>query len=193
MKKVAFLICLFSILYNAGFTQENHLTFKGIPIDGSVESFAAKLKQDGYTEKYISDNGAIVLKGQFANEDCEIYLLPTPQTKTIWKVGVIIDTEYTSWISIKTDFNEFKDLLIKKYGVPTYDYHFFSSPYYEGDGYEISALTLDKCHYYTAFVVPEGEISLQLLSSSKITFGYEDKVNSACKTKESEKSALDDI
>lgn len=190
---MAFLICLFSILYNTGFTQENHLTFKGIPIDGSVESFAAKLKQDGYTEEYISDNGTIVLKGQFANEDCGIFLLPTPQTKTIWKVAVIFDKKYTSWSSIKTDFNEFKDLFVKKYGKLTHDYHFFSSPYYEGDGYEMSALELDKCRYWASFTMPEGYISIKLISPGQIALGYEDKVNSALETKESEKRALDDI
>lgn len=57
----------------------------------------------------------------------------------------------------------------------------------------MSALELDKCRYWASFEMPEGYISIKLISPGQIALGYEDKVNSALETKESEKRALDDI
>ena len=57
----------------------------------------------------------------------------------------------------------------------------------------MSALELDKCRYWASFTMPEGYISIKLISPGQIALGYEDNVNSSLETKESEKRALDDI
>lgn len=168
------------------------IEFKGVPITGDIDAFAAQLQAQGYTPLTVIDD-AVVMTGKFVNEDCYIYLLPTAKTKQVWKVAVVICREYTSWSSIKTDFNDYKELYIRKYGAPSHDYHFFSSPYYEGDGFEMSALQLDKCHYYTAFAVPGGVVVVTMISDCHISFRYENTANSELHTAESESNMMDDI
>ena len=174
-------------------SQSAVIEFKGIPITGDVDAFAAKLQALGYNPLTVTDDGIIVMTGQFVNEDCSIFLLSTTKTKQIWKVAVFIENTYTSWSSIKNDYNNYKELYIKKYGHPDHDYHFFSRPYYEGDGFEMSALKRDKCRYLVGFDMPGGAVSLKMASNCQIVFQYENTVNSALDTAESESDILNDI
>lgn len=59
----------------------------------------------------------------------------------------VLTTVYSSWRAIHSDYNEFKRVYEQKYGHPDVDYHFFSSPYELGDGYETTAVKLNKCYY----------------------------------------------
>ena len=172
--------------------QSTVIEFKGIPITGAVDDFAVKLQAMGYNPVQVIDN-TVIMTGRFVNEECSIYLFSTAKTKQIWKVAVIIENTYTSWSLIKNDFNKYKELYSKKYGHPDYDYHFFSSPYYEGDGYEMSALKSGKCHYFIGFDLPGGAVSIKMLSSCKIALQYENTVNSALDTAESESEILNEI
>lgn len=173
-------------------SQSAVIEFKGIPITGNIDDFAAKLQALGYNPTTVLD-GAVVMTGKFVNEDCFIYLLYTTKTKQIWKVAVFIENTYTSWSAIKNDFNNYKELYSKKYGHPDYDFHFFSSPYYEGDGYEMSALKNNKCTYFTTFAVPGGMIGITMTSNCQITLQYENTVNTTLGAVESEAEILDEI
>lgn len=173
--------------------QNTHLTFKGIPIDGNVNDFAAGLSKEGFTQIRDLEDNSILLNGRFADFDAVIILQAIPKSKTIWKVLVITKEAYTSWSSIKADFEKYKELYTKKYGKPSNDFHFFSPPYYEGDGYEMQALKLDKCSYFTVFELPEGPISLKIEQEGFIVFGYEDRINAKIMVSESEQSMLNDI
>ena len=45
--------------------QTNHMKFKGIPIEGTLDSFVQKLKSKGFT--YLGQqDGMALLKGEFA-------------------------------------------------------------------------------------------------------------------------------
>ena len=52
----------------------NHLKFKGVPIDGTLKQFVSRMKRKGF--KYIdSDDGVVVLQGDFAAyKECIIYV-----------------------------------------------------------------------------------------------------------------------
>ena len=77
MKKLLLILfVLFSIGVNA--QTESHLEFKGIPITGSLDNVMNKLKTQGYVLVDSNDEIAIV-KGQFANEECEIIVAATPK------------------------------------------------------------------------------------------------------------------
>lgn len=191
MKK---LLLLFAFVFSINIigAQNAHLTFKDIPIDGNVKDFADKLSEKGFTQVKGLEDDMIIMKGKFADFDAEVLLLATPKSKIIWKVSVLSE-EYTSWGSIKSDFEKYKELYIKKYGKPSTDFHHFYRPYYEGDGYEMQALKLEKCTYATIFKIPEGTIMVRMRESGDISFVYEDKINVKIKTLESEQSMLNDI
>ncbi len=174
-------------------SQSAVIEFKGIPITGHVDDFAAKLQALGYNPLTVTDNGIVVMTGQFVNKDCFIYLHSTVKTKQIWKVSAVIEDRYTSWSFIKSDYHKYKDLYIKKYGQPVSDYHFFLPPYYEGDGCEMLALQNEKCSYFTMFKVSGGLISVSMFPSCSIAFQYENEVNADLHTTESESDMLNEI
>ncbi|HIU38438.1 MAG TPA: hypothetical protein IAD18_02085, partial [Candidatus Limisoma intestinavium] len=77
-------------------TEEQHLEFMGIPIDGTLNAFAQKLQAKGM--KIIDrENGSILLSGNFAGySGCTIGILSDTSGQTIWRAGVIF-TDYDSW------------------------------------------------------------------------------------------------
>ena len=64
MKKIITMIALV-LCTLAMSAQTNHMKFKGIPMEGTLQSFTNKLKMKGYTPMGIRD-GVSVLKGEFA-------------------------------------------------------------------------------------------------------------------------------
>lgn len=189
MKRVLFLLTVFLTSLNV-FSQE-HMMFNGIHIDGKVEELVHKLELKGYKlDTYL--DGHAIMTGTFAGKSATLYILGTVRTKTAWKISVNFG-ESNSWYSLKGEYNDFKELYTKKYGRPESHYEFFSDPYYEGDGYELQALRLNKCHYLTIYDLDTGSIAINLSSSESLTLSYEDKINRVLKTQEETNQALDDI
>lgn len=184
---------LLSFTWNTAYSQDSisHLEFKGIQMKGSINDFADKLVKMGYIIKENTGN-VITLEGQFVGKDATIYIAGTPKTNTIWKVMVYLP-EVSSWYSIKSDYKYYKDMYTQKYGAPKDVYEFFSKPYYEGDGYEMSALKNDKCHYFSAFHTNEGVVVLEISTFKKVRFSYEDNANTELRNKEKDTAVIDDI
>lgn len=182
-------MCLISIAISA--QNQQHMEFKGIPIDGNINSFVSKLVQKGFVKEKSVDN-AVILKGTFTGKKATIYVLGTPTSKTVWKVAVYLDKS-DSWYKLKSDYKEYVELFTQKYGQPSDNFEFFSKPYYEGDGYELQALRLDKCTYMTAYRTPQGIVDVNIASTCKVCIVYEDGINVALKSQEQKKSTLDDI
>lgn len=191
MKKLLLTLTVVLISFVTINAQEDHFHFQGIPIDGSVDSVRAALEQKGFQYKDSADD-IVTMEGEFTGKKCEIALLVTPKSKTVWRIAVSTP-EYFSWHDIRYDFNNLKRIYIKKYGNPEKDYHFFSEPYDEGDGYEMTGLKNDKCHYATYFETESGSIMIQMTRFAKILILYDDNKNTIIHTTEKEEKALDDI
>lgn len=172
-------------------TNNGHLTFRDIPIDGSINDFVSNLNKIGYVKTKDLKN-CVVLSGEFAGRDCEIFILYTEKTNIVWKVAVFLP-EKSSWYTIESDYKYFKDQYIAKYGRPNDSYEFFSDPYYKGDGYEMQAVKVDKCNYYSYWNTDSGTIVVAIGSSCQVILSYEDKINSEINTKEKRESVLNDI
>lgn len=182
---------LFSLASTIAIAQTEHMTFKGLPIDGKLDEFISALVNQGFTLVYEADNGA-VLEGDFAGKsNCSILVLPTKISKTIWKVAVQFPKN-TSWYSLKGEYKTFKASYSNKYGKPK-SYEFFSKPYYEGDSYEMQALKLEKCTYISFFELEQGTISIELSPKEYVQINYEDKLNSKIATKEKNHIVDEDI
>ena len=192
MKKSCLLIallCLFSSL-NA----QNHLTFKGIPIDGDISSFTDSLLSKGFTlnEKF-DGKGNKGFKGEFAGKDCELIVFHTPGG-LVFKVVAL--QEYSTWSSLSSAFDDMTDIYTQKYGKPTKKIKTFVDPYYKGDGYELQAIRKDKCLYFYYWEVPNGSISVRLNnlgSDYYVMLVYEDTMNQELRDLEKEKKMIDDI
>jgi len=175
-----------------------HLKFRDIEIDGTATQFLSKLKNLGYLLRNI-DDGIYSLDGKFGGKECDIYFLSTEKTKTVWKVAVFFE-EKRNWSFLKSDYNSIKEQLTIKYGHPKDSYNFFSSPYQEGDGYELQAIQNEKCRYLTIWELEGGSIALQISESCRLVIQYEDKTNMKKMQKENKevkqeqnKKMLDDL
>lgn len=186
MKKIfgLMLLCAISISVSA----QEHLTFKGVPMNGHITTFVSKLKSLGFKEVASADYFALV-EGEFGGNECQVAIFGSKKSKVVHKVAVILD-ESSSWYSLKSKYNEYKELLTSKYGKGT-SFEFFSDPYYEGDGYELGAVRNDKCTYSTIFDTPNGDIAIAIVNAGKpcTTLGYIDKINDDIAEKE-EKSLI---
>lgn len=196
MKKIIFLVGLLFTFLNS-FSQEiqeaEHMTFKGIPINGKLSDFVSEMKNKGFTfGEHVVKDDIVIMSGDFAGKPAVIYILATPESKTVWKVGVFYDKQDT-WLSLKLDYLQVKDVYSKKYGEPDYEKEYFFKPYYEGDGYELQAIKAGKCIYYSSMKTDTGSISIQINKLCEIQISYEDKLNSELNIKEKENSALNDI
>lgn len=171
MKRILSLIAIVFVSCTMMFGQ-GHLKIKNIPIDGTVQSMYAKLKATGL--KPIPEvSGA--LQGTFAGmNDCAFLIIGSEKTNTVYKVGVMSQFE-DSWYSLKSLYLRLKEQYTNKYN-ECQSFEFFSSPYYEGDGYEMLALRLDKCTYASYFETPEGIISIEI-KEKYIFITYEDAIN----------------
>ena len=187
MKKLLLTICssLFCVL---SYAQTEHLTFKGLPIDGNKQEFLEKLKRQGYGN--APEMGADdVLSGTFIGRDSYVFIYDTPITNTVWQVGVLFKSTYDTWSLIKRIYDDLVDVYTKKYGAPILDQKEFKSPYKEGNGYELYALKSDRCVYRTVFVYIKDEmdigcVEIRMANDCRIIILYEDSINSDLLTKE---------
>lgn len=115
MKKILILLflCCFAI---CGLAQE-HLSFKGIPITGSMTSFCQKLKAKGFTQ-IGSDGNVRLFKGDFTGRQATVGVIAADNGQDVFAVGVIFD-ETDSWNTLVSTYEHYKDLYIEKYGNPT--------------------------------------------------------------------------
>ena len=161
-------------------TQE-HLKFKGIPIDGTVSNFVAKLKQKGYTHLTTSD-GVALLNGEFAAyKDCTIGVVSSKGRDSVCKVAVIFPATDT-WSALERNYLSLKNMLTTKYGEPSDCVETFQSDYQPtDDNRKKHELGMDRCKYYTIFSTEQGNIQLELKHEGLIKYyvvlSYFDAIN----------------
>ena len=193
MKKLIVSFLMLFVLVSVRLGAQEHMMFMKTPIDGTITEFASKMKAKGFVQKEV-DKNMIIMKGEFMGQVCELYIAGTEKTKTVWQVSVWFDRVYTSWYSLKSDYTSVQFSYIGKYGAETKDYHFFVKPYYEGDGYEMQAVKLDKCRYGTFWDKEDGNIMVSIEKYAQINIVYQDRLNTEKEKKEREiQFSYDDI
>ena len=172
MKKL--ILMLLVIICTQGISQ----TFDGVYIGGSVSDVLAKYKAKGYRHENNFE-GVVQMVGRVAGKTCDLFIVYTPKSKTVCKVAVIFP-EKTSWYTLKSEYIEYKEVLEEIYGEPENEYFTFKSPYYEGDGYELSAIKMDK-HVISAFWFNHNNtnIAIRVTEYSQVNISYENARNMA--------------
>lgn len=173
--------------------EEQHLKFKGVPIDGTLKEFTTKLVQRGFT-KIGSENGQAVLTGDFAGfRDCLIYVSALQNKDLVNCVAAIFPSK-SQWSILERDYNMLKTMLTKKYGEPSEvieEFQTHSEP--KSDDMKFHHLKNDECKYETTFQCENGDIILKMAhigyDSCFIVLAYYDSIN----TKLATSSAIDDL
>lgn len=169
MKQFLFAIALLIVTTFASAQEWN-----GIKISGSLASFVAQAKEKGLSLTSTQTNSA-VLEGLVGARSVEVYVFTTPKTKQVYKVTIYLPKQ-SSWYSLKSDYRDYLELLTNKYGKPTSTYTFFSKPYEEGDGYEMTAVGAEKCSYSAFWMdgkVPHTNIGINISKYSQVSITYE--------------------
>ena len=177
-KNIYAIILIFTTLLNFAQSSE-HLSFKGVPIDGTLLQYITKMKENGLS-LIQSKDGTALLKGDFAGyKDCIVGVSTLNQKDLVHKIGVVFP-ENDSWSSLSNYYFNIKDLLIEKYGEPTNVVEKFDEET-DDDNMKFIKVQLDNCTYFSAWQTGKGDIQLTInhLNSSScfIKLTYFDKIN----------------
>ncbi|MCR9063834.1 MAG: hypothetical protein NXI00_07700 [Cytophagales bacterium] len=162
--------------------KNEHLKFKGVPIDGTLNDYLSKMKESGFT-LLNSEDGTAVLNGDFAGyKDCIIQVSTLKGKDLVSKISVRFPV-ITNWSPLSSNYFNLKELLTEKYGEPNLSIEKFdtSSPP-DDDVSRMYHTKLNRCKYLTTFELKNGSIQLSIgngsYSSTYVSLLYFDKVNS---------------
>lgn len=190
MKKT--IIILMVLVGMTATAQTGHLTFKGIPIDGTLNTFVSKLKQKGFNQIGI-EQGVAILKGEFASFKGCMIAVSQHESGIVNRVAVIFP-ERDTWSGLYSDYSTLKQLLTHKYGEPSdiiEEFQGYTTPLDDND--KIFRVKLDKCKYICDFTTDYGVIELKIshndISGCFVTLLYIDAENES----KVQSSAIDDL
>lgn len=174
----SFLLALSSLITYA---QDGHLSFKGVPIDGTLNHYVQEMRQKGFT-LVKTGKGEAILRGDFAGiKGCEIGVYTLDAMDLVSNIGVIFPNQIT-WARLESDYQVLKSNLTDKYGRPKECVEKFDDRYVDDDNDRMHALKFDKCHYYTIWSTELGDIELSLqrdeLLHCYVFLKYYDRINS---------------
>lgn len=180
--------------------ESEHLFFKGVPIDGSLEEYVARMKYVGFEYQGKQDDSTVVLQGDFAGfKNCKVGVAAIQPLDIVNKI-IVLFPERDGWASLEGDYNSLKALLTEKYGKPSECVEEFLGLYSrelgsntEGD--KLMALKTDACTWRAVYRVPKGRIELSVenhggvIGENRVVLRYYDKINSEAVKQQ----ALDDL
>lgn len=115
MKKIIFTFTLF--LSTINLMAQEHLSFKGIPIEGSITEFCKKLKNKGFTS-IGHENNISMFSGDFTGRESTVAVASTDDGENVFGVVVFFDTS-EEWNTLVDTYDYYKELYTRKYGKPT--------------------------------------------------------------------------
>ena len=112
------LVITFTMLFAViSLMAQEHLSFKGIPIEGSMTAFCQKLKAKGFTS-IGSDNNLTLFTGDFTGRNATVGVTATDDGKDVFAVVVLFDPS-GEWNALINTYDYYKDLYTRKYGKPS--------------------------------------------------------------------------
>ena len=161
--------------------ESEHMTFKGVPIDGTLNDYVNKMKKSGF-DHIATEDGVAILTGDFAGyKDCTIGVVTLKPRNLVSKITVIFPYINT-WSNLASNYYFLQELLTEKYGEPSEvleKFDTYSKP--EDDEDRMYAVKMDNCKYYTTYETDKGRIQLTIDHESVVScfvrLSYYDKVN----------------
>ena len=189
---VSFAFVLIALTSYAQSSSE-HLTFKGVPIDGTLSEYVAKMKSAGF--KYLGEqDGIAILQGDFAGfKNCTVGVSTLKAVNVVSTIGVIFPA-CEDWSSLERDYEHLKSMLTQKYGEPTDVVEKFQGRFKPDTNNEkLYELYMDRCTWYSTFETPKGDIQLSMQKGEYgqyfVLLKYYDKIN----TDTVRSAAIDDL
>ena len=184
--KSIFIILFIAIVVPASYAQvstneSEHMTFKGVPIDGTLNAYVTKMEKSGF-EHIETEDGVAILTGDFAGyKDCFIGVVTLEPKNLVSKITVIFP-ELDTWSELAANYYYLQELLTEKYGEPSdvlEKFDTYSEP--DEDRGRMHEVQMDNCKYYTTYETEKGSIQLSIdhesVFSCFVRLSYFDKIN----------------
>ena len=188
MKQLLFTLCIICSVFFAN--AQEHLSFKGIPIEGNITTFCQKLMAKGFTQIGMDKNAGLFV-GDFTGRNATVAVVATDNGQDVHTVGVIFDKS-DSWKVLVHTYEEYKNLYIEKYGQPSECVEYNPS-HTETNTSQMLDLNEGKVTYTSIFNAPGGSITISILGEKYkegfVGIKYEDTQN----VNNKRKSDLDEI
>lgn len=186
------IITLITIISTNILSAQEHLSFKGIPLEGNITAFCQKLEEKGYC-LIGRDSNTYLLNGNFTGKDAIIGVTTTDNGENVYGVTVIFDST-KEWNTLVKTYNYYKELYHKKYGKLSFtkESNTASVP---SNVFLMDNLCQGIAEYYSNWVTTGGEITLSINKSPTkdyegvVMITYRDTLNSETKFQ----SDLEDI
>ena len=193
MKKhiTLFLACL---VFAGNLFAQQHLSFKGVPINGTLKSYTDAMVKAGFHYELTQD-GTALLTGDFAGyKGCTVGVSTLKNLDVVSRIAVLFPEKET-WSAVLGDYEHLKNMLTVKYGTPSDSQEKFTG--YIGDydnSFVMDALKDGEYVWYTTFTTELGDIELSIMSGTKyntamVRLSYYDKANS----EKVRSAAMDDL
>lgn len=173
------------VLVLSSFAQNSeHLKFKGVPIDGTLNEYVSKMKQAGFVLEGTED-GIALLSGEFAGySDCVVGVKTLQKLNLVHEIVVLFPPQ-DKWAGLSYDYERLKTMLTKKYGKPYECMEKFNAPSYmiEDDNDKMREVVMNNCIYYSTYNTDNGSITLTISNDGyelacRVKLFYTDKINS---------------
>ena len=114
MKKSALsLIVLFASIICVA---QDHLSFKGLPIEGSMTGFCQKLSDKGFVKLGCEDNTTLFM-GDFTGREATVGVTSDDDGENVHSVVVYFESS-KDWNVLVDTYSYYKNLYARKYGQP---------------------------------------------------------------------------
>ena len=195
MKRLIFLLLFVNtILISLAQDKSEHLSFKGVPIDGTLNEYVAKMKAAGFSLPW--DAGRYSYSARRFRRLSKVVQVGVSTLKAVNVVSTIgvIFPSHDDWSSLERDYDHLKSMLTQKYGEPTEVVEQFQGRTNPNTNNEkLHELMMDRCTWYTTFETTKGDIQLSLQKSDFgqyfVLLKYYDKIN----TDTVRSAAMDDL
>ena len=191
MRKLLFtLVAVCVALYSMAQTQE-HLTFKGIPITGTMTSFCQQLKAKGFTQ-IGRDNNITLFTGDFTGKTATVGVVAADDGKNVFGVTVLFDPS-GEWNTLVNTYDYYKELYTRKYGKPEISKE-KNPAYSDSNTAKMAEIYQGTVVWGSAWETTGGEIEISIEKSGGVYEGmvvirYRDTLNVEAKIQ----SDMDDI
>jgi hypothetical protein len=170
-----------SLIAISAFCQSEHLAFKGIPIDGTLQEYIEQLKTVDFRVSEVS-NGTAELYGDFAgHKDCEVTVKAILPRNLVNEIEIRFPSA-GKWSELYGTYSSLKGMLTKKYGQPTKQTNVYGTSSTTSDDAKFSAVTSGKSNHSCTFETPNGTIHMWITPyyfTAVVRMKYTDKINTA--------------
>ena len=187
------IVTLACLVIMGGIMAQEHLSFKGVPINGTLKQYTAAMVKAGFKSEGTTNDGISLLSGDFAGyKGCIIGVSTLSSCDVVNRIAVLFPEQET-WAMLVYDYEHLKSMMIQKYGEADYNREEFTTYTGDNNGLKMHALNDDQVVWFTSWSTELGDIELSIVGGSyckgHARLVYFDRANSDAVRQ----SAIDDL